>query len=232
PLDQNHCASTSAATVAGRDDTSSIIRRTRTWGKAARERSPHPVRLMNRLRVLLPSDREHAPAIHTLQLYWLPRQCLAMATARADRVARTPTHWHVDRVPGAGHDGPLSRPQRHDLQRGPLEADGLPVHVEDHLFGRHPKHFIPRPATDVAIHLATHAGPLWCFGHRSARPLGFLHNMVSGRKNTTLDCSARNASAPFQVALIPRHGEYPTTMRARQLARKTADRRPTLAGGA
>src|SRR2546430_5794438 len=48
----------------------------------------------------------------------------------------------------------------------------------------------------------------------------------------TLDCSGGNASAPFQVALIPRYGEYPTTMRARQLERKTTDRRPTLTRGA
>src|SRR6266566_5785304 len=47
-----------------------------------------------------------------------------------------------------------------------------------------------------------------------------------------LDRSAGKASAPFQVALIPRYGEYPTTMRARQLERKTADRRPTLTRGA
>src|SRR6266699_5938285 len=89
-----------------------------------------------------------------------------MATARADHVARAPTHGHVDRVPRARHHGPPPRPQRDDLQRGPLEADRLPVHVEDHVLGRHPKHFIPRPATDVAIYLATHASPLRCFGHR------------------------------------------------------------------
>src|SRR5438128_8869611 len=114
---------------------------------------------------IVPADREHAPTIHALQLLWLSRQCLAMATAGADRVARAPTHWHVDRVPGAGHHGPVLRPEGDDLEGGSLDADGLPVNLEHHFFGRESEHFVPRPSTDVAIHLAAHASPLRCFGH-------------------------------------------------------------------
>src|SRR5438067_449089 len=51
-------------------------------------------------------------------------------------------------------------------------------------------------------------------------------------ENTTLAGSIGNASAWFQVVLIPRHGAYLMTMRARQLERIAPDRRPTLASGA
>src|SRR5438093_11878026 len=55
---------------------------------------------------------------------------------------------------------------------------------------------------------------------------------MRGRKNTTLAGSVGNASAWFQVVLIPRHGAYLMTMRARQLERIAPDRRPTLTSGA
>src|SRR5213593_2383394 len=55
---------------------------------------------------------------------------------------------------------------------------------------------------------------------------------MRGRKNTTLAGSIGNASAWFQVVLIPRHGAYLMTMRARQLERIAPDRRPTLTSGA
>src|SRR6266705_3496 len=55
---------------------------------------------------------------------------------------------------------------------------------------------------------------------------------MRGWENTTLAGSIGNASAPCQVVLVPRHGEYLMTMRARQLERIAPDRRPTLAGGA
>src|SRR5438067_2877571 len=120
PQDPKSCASTSSATVAlfvGLELSESL-------------RAPSgSVRI-------IPGDREHAPAIHALQLLWLSRQCLAMATAGADRVARAPTHWHVDRVPGAGHHGPVLRPEGDDLEGGSLDADRVPGHPYHTCFGR------------------------------------------------------------------------------------------------
>src|SRR5437667_3831930 len=52
------------------------------------------------------------------------------------------------------------------------------------------------------------------------------------RKNKTLAGSIGNASAWFQVVLIPRHGAYLMTSRARQLERIASDRGPTLTSGA
>src|SRR6266480_5734772 len=148
PQDPKSCASTSSATVAycGTQLTKSL-------GTASGS-----VRI-------IPRDREHAAALVTRQLRWLSRQVLPMATAGADHVGRAPTHWHVDRVPGAGHHGPVLRPEGDDLEGGSLDADRLPVHLYHHFFGRETEHFVPRPPTDVAIHLAAHASPLRCFGH-------------------------------------------------------------------
>src|SRR5947207_13211662 len=124
PQDPKSCASTSSATVAlfvGLELSESL-------------RAPSgSVRI-------IPGDREHAPAIHALKLLWLSRQCLAMATAGADRVARAPTNWHVDRVPGAGHHGPDLRPQGDDLDGGSLAGHRLPRHVEHDFFARETEH--------------------------------------------------------------------------------------------
>src|SRR5437879_1111577 len=143
PQDPKSCASTSSATVAlfvGLELSESL-------------RAPSgSVRI-------IPADREHAPAIHALQLLWLSRQCLAMATAGADRVARAPTHWHVDRVPGAGHHGPVLRPGGDELEGGSPDAARLPVHLEHHCSGRETTDFAPPPPTAVATDLPAPASP-------------------------------------------------------------------------
>src|SRR2546428_6869813 len=116
PQDPKSCASTSSATVAlfvGLELSESL-------------RAPSgSVRI-------IPADREHAPAIHALQLLWLSRQCLAMATAGADRVARAPTHWHVDRVPGAGPHAPVLRPEGGDPGGGAAGGGGVPGNLQTH----------------------------------------------------------------------------------------------------
>src|SRR4029077_9336905 len=126
---------------------------------------------------IIPTDGEHAAALIALQLRWLSRQGLPMAAAGADHVGRAPTQGHVDRVPGAGHHGPALRPEGDDLEGGSLDADRSPVHLEHHFLGREAKHLVPRPPTDVAIHLAAHASPLRCLGHPR-----LLHNNSSRRR--------------------------------------------------
>src|SRR6185437_359847 len=64
---------------------------------------------------VIPADREHAAAFLAPQLHWLSRQALAMGTAWADHVGRSPTQGHVDGVPGAGHYGPRLWPEGDDL---------------------------------------------------------------------------------------------------------------------
>src|SRR5205809_6389012 len=118
PQDPKSCASTSSATVA--------------W--CGTQLSESVVSTSGSVRIV-PADREHAPAIHALQLLWLSRQCLAMATAGADRVARAPTHWHVDRVPGAGHQGTVLRTEGGDLVGGSLDEAWLPANHEHLLYG-------------------------------------------------------------------------------------------------
>src|SRR5438093_6559545 len=54
---------------------------------------------------------------------------------------------------------------------------------------------------------------------------------MRGRENTTLAGSIGNASAWFQVVLIPRHGAYLMTMGPRRLERIAPDRRPTMTSG-
>src|SRR5258708_2436689 len=160
PQDPKSCASTSSATVA-------------CCGTQLSESLRAPSGSV----WIVPGDREHAAALVARQLRWLSRQVLPMGAAGADHVGRAPTQGHVDRVPGAGHHGPALRPEGNDLEGGSLDADRSPVHLEHHVFGRETKPLVPRPSTDVTIHLAAHTGPLRCFGHPR-----LLHNNSSGEK--------------------------------------------------
>src|SRR5213594_1651603 len=129
---------------------------------------------------VVPGDGEHAAAMPAPHLLRLALERGTVAACRADGVLRAPAHRHVDRVTGAGHDGPALRPDGNDLDGVPRDADGALADLDDRRLVGHPHDLVPRPAPRAVVHLAAHAGPLRDIRHSglsSARtPLPYLGN--------------------------------------------------------
>src|SRR6266480_146196 len=129
---------------------------------------------------VVPGDGEHTAATPAPHLLRLALERGALAAGRADGVLRAPAHRHVDRVAGAGHDGPALRPYGNDLDGIPREADGALADLDDRLLGGDPHDLVPRSAPRAEIHVATDTGPLRDIRHSglsSARTLSqYLEN--------------------------------------------------------
>src|SRR5437762_8689723 len=109
---------------------------------------------------VVPGDGEHAAATPAPHLLRLALEGGALAACRADGVLRAPAHRHVDRVAGAGDDGPALGTDRDDLDGIPREADRPLADLDDRLLGTEPDDFMPCSTLHPAIHIAEHPGPL------------------------------------------------------------------------